>query len=110
MGNELPGSDQEIELGRLLEQAMAGPDHPLTAAQTARILASLPAGPLPQDRLLGVLLPAAACLTLAILGALSGAVPPQVRGFLIVVTVGNLALCPLAALALIWRRRFHHAI
>jgi hypothetical protein len=39
MGDELPHSDEEIELRELLRQAMAGPDHPLTAAQIVRILA-----------------------------------------------------------------------
>jgi hypothetical protein len=55
-------------------------------------------------------LPSAACLTLAIAAALSGAVPAQVRGLAIAVTVGNLALSPVAALALVWRRRFQNAI
>jgi hypothetical protein len=59
---------------------------------------------------LWALLPAAACLTLAIVGALSDAVPAQVRGLAIAVTVGNLALSPVAALALVWRRRFQDAI
>lgn len=110
MGNELPHSDEEIELSQLLLQAMAGPDHPLNAAQTSRILASLPAKSVPQDPPLWALLPAAACLMLAIAGALSGVVPAQVRGLVIAVTVGNLVLSPLAALALVWRRRFHNAI
>jgi hypothetical protein len=110
MGNELPHRDEETELSGLLRQAMAGPDQPLTAAQTRRILASLPARSVPQDRPLRALLPAAACLTLAIIGVFSGAVPEPGRGFLMVMTAGNLALSPLAALALVWRRRFPHAI
>jgi hypothetical protein len=110
MGDELPHIDEESELSKLLRQAMAGPDHPLTAAQSVQILASLPARPVPQSRLLWALLPAAACLTLAITAALSGAVPAQVRGLAIAVTVGNLALSPVAALALVWRRRFQNAI
>ena len=110
MGDELPHVDEEIELSELLRQAMAGPDHPLAAAQTVRILASLPARPVPQGRLLWALLPAAACLTLAIAAALSDAVPAQVRGLAMAVMVGNLALSPLAALALVWRRRFQNAI
>jgi hypothetical protein len=110
MWDELPHTDEEIALSELLRQAMAGPDHPLTAAQTVQILASLPARPVPQGRLLWALLPAAACLTLAIAAALSGAVPAQVRGLAIAVTVGNLALSPVAALALVWRRRFQNAI
>jgi hypothetical protein len=56
-----------------------------------------------------VVLPAAACLTLAIAGALSDAVPTQVRELAIAVMVGNLALSPVAALALVWRRRFQNA-
>jgi hypothetical protein len=109
MGDELPRSDEEIELNELLRQAAAGPDHPLTAAQTARILASLPPRAAPRDRVLPVVLPAAACLTLAIAGALSDAVPTQVRELAIAVMVGNLALSPVAALALVWRRRFQNA-
>jgi hypothetical protein len=115
MGNGPPHSNEEIELTQLLQQAMAGPDHPLSAAQTSRILASLPARPAPQDRALWALLPAAACLTLAAAGALSGAVPAQARELVVAVMVGNLALSPLAALALVWRRksgkgRFYNAI
>ena len=110
MGDELPHADEEIELSELLRQAMAGPDRSLTAAQTAQILASLPVRPVPQGRLFWALLPAAVCLTLAIVAALSGAVPAQVRGLAIAVTVGNLALSPVAALALVWRRRFQNAI
>ena len=110
MGDELPHIDEESELSKLLRQAMAGPDHPLTAAQTVRILASLPARPVPQGRVLWALLPAAACLTLAIAAALSGAAPAQVRGLALAVTAGNLALSPLAALALVWRRRLQNAI
>ena len=110
MGDELPHADDEIELSELLRQAMAGPDHPLTAAQTGQILASLPARPAPQGGVLWALLPAAVCLTLAITAAFSGAVPEQVRGLAIAVTVGNLALSPVAALALVWRRRSQHAI
>ena len=109
MENELPHSDEEIELRKLLQQAMSGPDLPLTAAQTGRILASLPAKSVPQDWPLRELLPAATCLALATLGALSGTVPEQVRGLVTVVMVGNLALSPFAAAALVWRRRFHHA-
>jgi hypothetical protein len=110
MGDELPPSNEEVELSELLRKAMAGPDHPLTAAQTVRILASLPAEPVPQGWMLWALLPAAACLTLAFAAALSGTVPAQVRGLAIAMTVGNLALSPLAALALVWRRRFQNAI
>jgi|WetSurMetagenome_2_1015567.scaffolds.fasta_scaffold988383_2 hypothetical protein len=110
MEDELPHSDEEIELSGLFRQAMAGPDHPFTAAQTARILANLPARSVAQDRSLRALLPAAACLTLAFAGALSDAVPAQVRQFAIAVTVGNLALSPVAALALVWRRRYRNAI
>jgi len=51
-----------------------------------------------------------ACLALAITAAFWGAVPAQTRGFAIVVTAGNLALSPVAALALVWRRRFQNAI
>jgi hypothetical protein len=110
MENEIPHSDEEIELSQLLRQAMAGPDHPLNAAQTSRILASLPVRSVPHDPPLWALLPAAACLMLAIAGALSGVIPAQVRGLVIAVIAGNLALSPLAALALVWRRRFHNAI
>jgi hypothetical protein len=110
MEDKLPHSDEEIELNELLRQAMAGPDHPLTAARTAGILARLPAKSVPQNRALWWLLPAAACLTLAIAGACSDTVPAQVRGLAIAVAVGNLALSPVAALALVWRRRFPNAI
>ena len=110
MDDRLQRTDEETELRDLLRQAMAGPDRPLTAAQTGEILARLPARPRPADGVLWVLLPAAACLTLAIAAALSDAVPAQVRGLAIAVTVGNLALSPAAALALVWRRRFQNAI
>ena len=110
MADDLPRSDEEIELSELLQRAMAGPDHPLTAAQTACIVATLPARPVPKERVLWALLPAAACLTLAIAGALSGVVPAQVRELTIALTVGNLVLSPVAALALVWRRRLQHAI
>jgi hypothetical protein len=110
MGDKLPQRDEEIALSALLKRAMAGPEHPLAAAQTARILDSLPARPVPRDRLPWALLPAAACLTLAMAGALSDAVPAQARSFAIAVTAGNLALSPVAALALVWRRRLQDAI
>ena len=110
MGDEHPRTNEEIELSELLRPAMEGPDHPLTVAQTAQILASLPARPVPQDRVLWALLPAAACLTLAIAATSSGEVPAQVRWLAIAVTAGNLALSPAAALALVWRRRFQNAI
>jgi hypothetical protein len=110
MGDGLPRTDEETELRDLLRQAMAAPDRPLTAAQTGEILASLPARPGPGNGVLWALLPAAACLTLAIAAAFWGAVPTQMRGFAIVVTAGNLALSPVAALALVWRRRFQNAI
>lgn len=109
MRDEPPYRNQEIELGALLRQAMATPDHPLSTAQTAQILEHLRVGSVPRERVLQVLLPAAACLTLAIAGALSDAVPAQVRAFAIALTVGNLALSPVAALALVWRRS-HNAI
>jgi len=110
MSDELPHTDEELALRDLLRQAMAGPDRPLSAAQTVQILTSLPARPVPQGRLLWALLPAAACLTLAIAAALSGAVPAQVRGLAIAVAAGNLALSPVAALALVRRRRSQDAI
>jgi len=103
-------TDEETELRDLLRQAMAGLDRPLTAAQTGEILASLPARPGPANCVLWALLPAAACLALAITAAFWGAVPAQVRGFAIVLTAGNLALSPVAALALVWRRRFQNVI
>ncbi len=95
----------EEELRGLLREAMAGPDQPLSAAQVTQILRSVP-----QDRPIWALGAAAVCLTVVIGGALSGAVPPQVRGLLVAATVGNLALSPLAALALVWRRRVQNAI
>ncbi len=110
MGVDFPRSDEEIELKQLLQQAMAGPDHPLTAAQTARVLDSLTERSVPPARVLGALLPAAACLILAVVGMLLDSVPAQVRGFAMVITVGNLALSPVAALALVWRRRLQNAI
>jgi hypothetical protein len=110
MGDGLPRTDEETELRDLLRQAMAAPDRPLSAAQTGEILASLAARPGLGNGVIWALLPAAACLTLAIVAAFWGAVPAQTRGFAMVVTAGNLALSPVAALALVWRRRFHNAI
>ena len=110
MGERPPGTDDEIELRDLLRQAMSAPDRPLTAAQTGQILASLPARPGGGNGLLWALLPAAACLTLAIVITFFGAVPAEMRGFAIVVAAGNLALSPVAALALVWRRRFQNAL
>ncbi len=109
MGNGHPPANEEIELRELLRQAMAGPDHPLTPAQIADILDSRPARYGRRDQLLLALLAAAACLALAIAGALSDALSAPVRGLAIAVAFGNLAFSPVAALALIWRRRFQNA-
>ena len=103
-----PFEPDEHELGELLRDAMAVPARPLDRAQTAQLLVRLPAGP----RAGGVPLTAALGLAVAALVGLVGWSMGQPSGVLrwlgLAALAANVGLGPLAAAAILWRRRRAH--
>jgi hypothetical protein len=103
-----PFEPDEHELGELLREAMAVPARPLDRAQTAQLLEGLSA----PRRSSGVPLSAALGLAVVALITLVGwsiGQPPGVLRWLGLGTfTANVGLGPLAAAAILWRRRRAH--
>ena len=98
--------DEESGLRELLAVALAAPARGLSKTQTGQIVGrAARTGPAAWT-----LLVAAACLALAISAGLSGVWAGTAQRLALALAAANLGLSPLAAMALIWRRRSGNAI